>query len=127
MIDEPSLTVPHPRLHQRAFVLLPLAEIAPDWEGAAQDPAITGQRIERIARLACQARALASPPRPDKERQRLQRWRCLAWSSGDGSRARQLLVDEEAAKLIQYQQAYQASAKVMQVAGTLFDAVLAVR
>jgi 2-amino-4-hydroxy-6-hydroxymethyldihydropteridine diphosphokinase len=27
--DGPIL--PHPRLHQRAFVLLPLAEIAPDW------------------------------------------------------------------------------------------------
>ena len=26
-----SLVVPHPRLHQRRFVLLPLAEIAPDW------------------------------------------------------------------------------------------------
>ncbi len=36
-------------------------------------------------------------------------------------------LDEEAANLIRYQQAYQASAKVMQVAGTLFDAVLAVR
>ena len=35
-------------------------------------------------------------------------------------------LDEEAANLIRYQQAYQASAKVMQVAGTLFDAVLAV-
>lgn len=36
-------------------------------------------------------------------------------------------LDEEAANLIRFQQAYQASAKVMQVAGTLFDAVLAVR
>ncbi len=35
-------------------------------------------------------------------------------------------LDEEAANLIRFQQAYQASAKVMQVAGTLFDAVLAV-
>ena len=35
-------------------------------------------------------------------------------------------LDEEAANLIRYQQAYQASAKVMQIAGTLFDAVLAV-
>jgi len=36
-------------------------------------------------------------------------------------------LDEEAANLIRFQQAYQASAKVMQVAGVLFDAVLAVR
>jgi len=30
LIDEPGLHVPHPHLHERAFVLLPLAEIAPD-------------------------------------------------------------------------------------------------
>jgi 2-amino-4-hydroxy-6-hydroxymethyldihydropteridine diphosphokinase len=29
--DTASLVLPHPRLHQRRFVLLPLAEIAPDW------------------------------------------------------------------------------------------------
>lgn len=29
IIDEPGLRVPHPHLHERAFVLLPLAEIAP--------------------------------------------------------------------------------------------------
>jgi 2-amino-4-hydroxy-6-hydroxymethyldihydropteridine diphosphokinase len=29
-IDEPGLTLPHPRLFERAFVLLPLAEIMPD-------------------------------------------------------------------------------------------------
>jgi 2-amino-4-hydroxy-6-hydroxymethyldihydropteridine diphosphokinase len=29
-IDEPGLTVPHPRLHERRFALEPLAEIAPD-------------------------------------------------------------------------------------------------
>lgn len=29
VIDEPGLTLPHPRMHQRAFVLEPLAELAP--------------------------------------------------------------------------------------------------
>ena len=28
-LDTPSLTLPHPRLHARAFVLVPLAEVAP--------------------------------------------------------------------------------------------------
>ena len=30
VVDEPLLTLPHPRLRQRAFVLVPLREIAPD-------------------------------------------------------------------------------------------------
>jgi 2-amino-4-hydroxy-6-hydroxymethyldihydropteridine diphosphokinase len=29
-LDEPGLTLPHPRLHERAFVLEPLCELAPD-------------------------------------------------------------------------------------------------
>lgn len=29
--DDPLLTLPHPRMHQRAFVLLPMKEIAPTW------------------------------------------------------------------------------------------------
>ncbi|HWH06741.1 MAG TPA: 2-amino-4-hydroxy-6-hydroxymethyldihydropteridine diphosphokinase [Gaiellaceae bacterium] len=30
VLDEPGLTLPHPRLHERRFVLEPLAELAPD-------------------------------------------------------------------------------------------------
>jgi 2-amino-4-hydroxy-6-hydroxymethyldihydropteridine diphosphokinase len=31
-LDEPGMHVPHPHLHERAFVLVPLAEIAPSLE-----------------------------------------------------------------------------------------------
>ncbi len=36
VIDEPGLTVPHPRLHERMFVLEPLAEIAAEVVHPAQ-------------------------------------------------------------------------------------------
>ena len=31
VMDTPSLVLPHPRLHERRFALMPIAEIAPSW------------------------------------------------------------------------------------------------
>ena len=47
-IDSAHLTLPHPRMMQRAFVLVPLAEIAPDLVSAEQLKAVAHQTIERL-------------------------------------------------------------------------------
>ena len=54
-IETPTLTVPHPRLHERAFVLAPLAELCPALEVPGRGrvdqlrAGTAGQRVERLA------------------------------------------------------------------------------
>ena len=47
-IDSPQLVVPHPRMMERAFVLVPLAEIAPHCVTVEQLRAVQGQDIHRF-------------------------------------------------------------------------------
>ena len=54
LLATPTLTVPHPRLHTRAFVLLPLLELAPDvvipGRGRADTflASVAGQRVDKL-------------------------------------------------------------------------------
>jgi 2-amino-4-hydroxy-6-hydroxymethyldihydropteridine diphosphokinase len=47
-IDSAQLMIPHPRMAQRAFVLVPLAEIAPALVSAGQLAAVAHQGIEKL-------------------------------------------------------------------------------
>ncbi len=58
VIDQPELQVPHPRMAERAFVLVPLAEIAPDWVEPVSGKAIALllRELEQESSLGAEAR-----------------------------------------------------------------------
>ena len=65
MLDEPDLAVPHRGLVERPFVLVPLAEVAGDWEvpGTARRVAEFADRVPRSGlRRHSPATALSSAP-----------------------------------------------------------------
>mgnify|MGYP000603110230 FL=1 len=48
VLATPELTLPHPRWHERAFVLQPMAEVWPERVSAEQLMAVQGQVIQRM-------------------------------------------------------------------------------
>ena len=62
-IDTATLTVPHPRLWQRAFVLRPLAELVPQRVPASALQAVQTQAIERYAAPGWQIYMIAASAR----------------------------------------------------------------
>lgn len=67
IVDTPDLSVPHPRLHERPFVLVPLREIAADW----WVPEVHGIPGRTVAELA-DASPSAGVERTDIELERSQ-------------------------------------------------------
>jgi 2-amino-4-hydroxy-6-hydroxymethyldihydropteridine diphosphokinase len=52
VMDTTSLVLPHPRLHERRFVLIPIAEIAPDW----RRPILELTAVQLLAQLSSEQR-----------------------------------------------------------------------
>lgn len=51
ILREPHLEIPHPRMHERPFVLTPLAELAPDWKHP-----VLGQTVRELL-ASCESSA----------------------------------------------------------------------
>ncbi len=60
-IEQPGLTLPHPRAHERRFVMGPLAEIAPDWVHPGLGK--SAKSLAATARVGTDATHLLAPPR----------------------------------------------------------------
>ena len=55
VVDTPGLRIPHPRAHERRFVMGPLAEVAPDWRHPVSGK--TAAQLASTARVGRDARA----------------------------------------------------------------------
>jgi 2-amino-4-hydroxy-6-hydroxymethyldihydropteridine diphosphokinase len=58
MLNERGLHVPHPHLHERAFVLVPMAEIAPDFE--VPERGRIGALVQHVDAASCLPLEIAS-------------------------------------------------------------------
>lgn len=50
-VDDPDLVLPHPRMFERPFVLIPLAEIRPDLIPIAAAPLLSDTGVRKVTRL----------------------------------------------------------------------------
>ena len=57
VMDTPSLVLPHPRLHERRFVLMPIVDIAPDW----RHPILGLTAAQLLARLSSEQQIERNP------------------------------------------------------------------
>lgn len=72
LLETEELTLPHPRLHERAFVLRPLAEAAPGWRhpvlgATAAELLARGERWDRVERIgSLPGQPGSTPPRAER-------------------------------------------------------------
>jgi 2-amino-4-hydroxy-6-hydroxymethyldihydropteridine diphosphokinase len=57
VIDSPPLIIPHPRLEERSFVLLPLADLAPDY----RHPILGDSVMEMLSKVETKGIIVVSP------------------------------------------------------------------
>lgn len=68
VVNEPGLQLPHPRMHERRFVLEPLAEVAGEWKVAGREATVSDLLIAlRGTPLGGPAQIEFKPPEPQEK------------------------------------------------------------